>query len=87
VYRAELPRTATLVVALSPMTAAAGVFVRRLQIGVLRSRQFGAEEEAIEQTRIGAIDLNRSFETCGFVGPTPRACATAGRTVRLRSVE
>jgi hypothetical protein len=75
------------VAALFPMTAAAGVFARRLQIGVLRSRQLGAEKEAIEQTRIGAIDLNRSFETCGFAGPAPRACAAAGQTVRLRGVE
>jgi TRAP-type C4-dicarboxylate transport system substrate-binding protein len=32
----------------------------RLQIRVFHSRQLGEEKETIEQTRVGAIDLNRT---------------------------
>ena len=92
VYRADLPRTLTLVVALLLMLAApTSVFARefraadtqsedyptvqalrymghliaertggRLQIQVFHSRQLGEEKETIEQTRAGAIDLNRT---------------------------
>jgi len=90
VYRADLSRTFTLVVALL-LTAATSVFARefraadtqnedyptvqalrymghlieersagRLQIRVFHSRQLGEEKETIEQTRVGAIDLNRT---------------------------
>ena len=89
-YRADLSRTFTLVVALL-LTAATSVFARefraadtqnedyptvqalrymghlieersagRLQIRVFHSRQLGEEKETIEQTRVGAIDLNRT---------------------------
>jgi TRAP-type C4-dicarboxylate transport system substrate-binding protein len=34
--------------------------VDRLQIRVFHSRQLGEEKETIEQTRVGAIDLNRT---------------------------
>jgi TRAP-type C4-dicarboxylate transport system substrate-binding protein len=34
--------------------------VGRHQIRVFHSRQLGAEKETIEQTRVGAIDLNRT---------------------------
>ncbi len=90
VYRANLPRTLTLVVALLTV-AATSAFARefraadtqsedyptvqalrymgqlidqrsggRLQIRVFHSRQLGEEKETIEQTRVGAIDLNRT---------------------------
>jgi tripartite ATP-independent transporter DctP family solute receptor len=91
VYRADLPRTIALVVALLLAVASTGVFARefraadtqnedyptvqalrymghlieersggRLQIRVFHSRQLGEEKETIEQTRVGAIDLNRT---------------------------
>jgi tripartite ATP-independent transporter DctP family solute receptor len=91
VYRADLPRTLTLVVALLLVVATTSVFARefraadtqsedyptvqalrymghlieersagRLQIRVFHSRQLGEEKETIEQTRVGAIDLNRT---------------------------
>src|SRR5262249_48438238 len=91
VYRANLPRTLTLVVALLLTVAATSAFARefraadtqsddyptvqalrfmdrlieersggRLQIRVFHSRQLGEEKETIEQTRVGAIDLNRT---------------------------
>ena len=90
-YRADLPRTFALVVALFLTVAATGAFARefraadtqsedyptvqalrymghlieersggRLQIRVFHSRQLGEEKETIEQTRVGAIDLNRT---------------------------
>ena len=90
-YRADLPRTIALVVALLLAVASTGVFARefraadtqnedyptvqalrymghlieertggRLQIKVFHSRQLGEEKETIEQTRVGAIDLNRT---------------------------
>ena len=90
-YRADLPRTIALVVALLLAVASTGVFARefraadtqnedyptvqalrymghlieersggRLQIRVFHSRQLGEEKETIEQTRVGAIDLNRT---------------------------
>src|SRR6185437_232088 len=90
VYRADLPRTLSLVVALL-FAAATSAFARefraadtqaqdyptvqalrymshlieersggRLQIRVFHSRQLGEEKETIEQTRVGAIDLNRT---------------------------
>jgi tripartite ATP-independent transporter DctP family solute receptor len=91
VYRADLPRTLALVVALSLTVIATNAFARefraadtqaedyptvqalrymghlieertggRLQIKVFHSRQLGEEKETIEQTRVGAIDLNRT---------------------------
>src|SRR5690242_8286036 len=91
VYRANLPRTLALVVALLSMAVATSAFARefraadtqsedyptvqallymghlieersggRLQIRVFHSRQLGEEKETIEQTRVGAIDLNRT---------------------------
>jgi len=91
VYRADLPRTLTLVVALLLTVAPTSVLARefraadtqnddyptvqalrymgglveqrsggRLQIRVFHSRQLGEEKETIEQTRAGAIDLNRT---------------------------
>jgi tripartite ATP-independent transporter DctP family solute receptor len=91
VYRADLPRTFALVIALFLTVAATSVFARefraadtqsedyptvqalrymghlieersggRLQIRVFHSRQLGEEKETIEQTRVGAIDLNRT---------------------------
>lgn len=90
-YRARIPRTLSLVVALFSMVATTSVFARefraadtqsedyptvqalrymghlidersggRLQIRVFHSRQLGEEKETIEQTRVGAIDLNRT---------------------------
>jgi tripartite ATP-independent transporter DctP family solute receptor len=90
-YRARIPRTLTLVVALFLMVAATGGFARefraadtqnedyptvqalrymghlieersggRLQMRVFHSHQLGEEKETIEQTRVGAIDLNRT---------------------------
>ena len=90
-YRADLPRTLTLVVALLLTLAPTSGFARefraadtqsedyptvqalrymghlveersggRLQIRVFHSRQLGEEKETIEQTRAGAIDLNRT---------------------------
>ena len=90
-YRADLPRTLTLVVALLLTVAPTSVLARefraadtqnddyptvqalrymgglveqrsggRLQIRVFHSRQLGEEKETIEQTRAGAIDLNRT---------------------------
>jgi tripartite ATP-independent transporter DctP family solute receptor len=91
VYRADLPRTVALVVALLMAVASTSAFARefraadtqsedyptvqalrymghlieersggRLQIRVFHSRQLGEEKETIEQTRVGAIDLNRT---------------------------
>jgi tripartite ATP-independent transporter DctP family solute receptor len=91
VYRARIPRTLPLVVALVSAVAATSVFARefraadtqnedyptvqalrymghlieersggRLQMRVFHSRQLGEEKETIEQTRVGAIDLNRT---------------------------
>jgi len=91
VYRADLPRTVTVVVALFMAVAATSAFARefraadtqsedyptvqalrymgqlieersggRLQIKVFYSHQLGEEKETIEQTRVGAIDLNRT---------------------------
>ncbi|HLZ02131.1 MAG TPA: TRAP transporter substrate-binding protein [Bradyrhizobium sp.] len=90
-YRADLPRTLALVVALFLTVTATSVFARefraadtqskdyptvqalcymgqliearsggRLKIRVFHSRQLGEEKETIEQTRVGAIDLNRT---------------------------
>jgi tripartite ATP-independent transporter DctP family solute receptor len=91
VYRARIPRTLTLVVALLLMAVTTSVFARefraadtqnedyptvqalrymghvieersggRLQMRVFHSHQLGEEKETIEQTRVGAIDLNRT---------------------------
>ena len=90
-YRADLPRSVTLVVALLLTVATTSAFARefraadtqnedyptvqalrymgrliaertngRLQIRVFHSNQLGEEKETIEQTRVGAIDLNRT---------------------------
>jgi len=91
VYRADLPRTVAVVVALFMAVVATSAFARefraadtqsedyptvqalrymghlveersggRLQVKVFHSHQLGEEKETIEQTRVGAIDLNRS---------------------------
>ena len=90
-YRADLPRTVAVVVALFMAVVATSAFARefraadtqsedyptvqalrymghlveersggRLQVKVFHSHQLGEEKETIEQTRVGAIDLNRS---------------------------
>src|SRR5258708_39142690 len=48
----------------------------RLQIKVFHSRQLGEEKETIEQTRAGAIDLNRTnVALIGTFGPAMNALA------------
>ena len=106
-YRAELPRTLALVVALLLVVAPTGAFTRefraadtqsedyptvqalrymghlieertngRLQIRVFHSRQLGEEKETIEQTRVGAIDLNRTnVALVGTIVPTMNVLA------------
>ena len=86
VYRAELPRSIILVVALFLMTAAAGVFACEFGAPDIRGDDHPAVQALRsiaerEQTRTGTIDLNRSFETC-FVGLASRASATAGPNIR-----
>ncbi|MDB5639739.1 MAG: transporter substrate-binding protein [Bradyrhizobium sp.] len=73
--RADLSRTVALVVALSLTATSTSAVARefraadtqnedyptgRHQIRVFHSRQLGEEKETIEQTRAGAIDLNRT---------------------------
>ncbi len=50
----------------------------RHQVRVFHSRQLGEEKETIEQTRVGAIDLNRTnVALVGTFVPTSRACGFA----------
>jgi tripartite ATP-independent transporter DctP family solute receptor len=117
VYRADLPRTVTLVVALLLMVVApTGVFARefraadtqsedyptvqalrymgrlvdersggRLQIRVFHSRQLGEEKETIEQTRAGAIDLNRT--NVALIGNFVPAMNVLAMPFLFRSIE
>jgi TRAP-type C4-dicarboxylate transport system substrate-binding protein len=117
VYRADLPRTLTLVVALSLMVVApTSVLARefraadtqnddyptvqalrfmgslvaersggRLQIRVFHSRQLGEEKETIEQTRAGAIDLNRT--NVALIGNFVPAMNVLAMPFLFRSIE
>jgi tripartite ATP-independent transporter DctP family solute receptor len=116
VYRADLPRTLTLVVALLLTVAPTGVFARefrvadtqsedyptvqalrymgrlveersggRLQIRVFHSRQLGEEKETIEQTRAGAIDLNRT--NVALIGNFVPAMNVLAMPFLFRSIE
>jgi tripartite ATP-independent transporter DctP family solute receptor len=116
VYRADLPRTLTLVVALLLTVAPASVFARefraadtqnedyptvqalrfmgslvaersggRLQIRVFHSRQLGEEKETIEQTRAGAIDLNRT--NVALIGNFVPAMNVLAMPFLFRSIE
>jgi tripartite ATP-independent transporter DctP family solute receptor len=117
VYRADLPRTLTLVVALLLTVAApTSVFARefraadtqsedyptvqalrfmgrlveersggRLQIRVFHSRQLGEEKETIEQTRAGAIDLNRT--NVALIGNFVPAMNVLAMPFLFRSIE
>ena len=116
-YRADLPRTLTLVVALLlTVMAPTGVFARefraadtqsedyptvqalrfmgrlveersggRLQIRVFHSRQLGEEKETIEQTRAGAIDLNRT--NVALIGNFVPAMNVLAMPFLFRSIE
>ena len=116
-YRADLPRTLTLVVALLLTVAApTSVFARefraadtqsedyptvqalrfmgrlveersggRLQIRVFHSRQLGEEKETIEQTRAGAIDLNRT--NVALIGNFVPAMNVLAMPFLFRSIE
>jgi tripartite ATP-independent transporter DctP family solute receptor len=117
VYRADLPRTVAVVVALL-LTAAAPTraFARefraadtqnedyptvqalrymgslisdrtngRLQIRVFHSNQLGEERETIEQTRVGAIDLNRT--NVALIGSFVPAMNVLAMPFLFRSVE
>jgi len=116
VYRADLPRTLTLVVALLLTAAPAGVSARefraadtqsedyptvqalrfmgrlvdersggRLQIRVFHSRQLGEEKETLEQTRVGAIDLNRT--NVALIGNFVPAVKVLAMPFLFRSIE
>jgi tripartite ATP-independent transporter DctP family solute receptor len=116
VYRADLPRTLTLVVALLLTLAPTSVFTRefraadtqnedyptvqalrfmghlvaersggRLQIRVFHSRQLGEEKETIEQTRAGAIDLNRT--NVALIGNFVPAMNVLAMPFLFRSIE
>src|ERR1700682_3114630 len=55
----------------------------RHRIRVFHSRQLGEEKETIEQTRVGAIDLNRTnVAPIGSVRPAPHAAAVPVPLVR-----
>ena len=115
-YRADLPRTLTLVVALLLTVAPTSVFARefraadtqnedyptvqalrymgslveersggRLQIRVFHSRQLGEEKETIEQTRAGAIDLNRT--NVALIGNFVPAMNVLAMPFLFRSIE
>ena len=116
-YRADLPRTLTLVVALLlTLAAPTSVFARefraadtqsedyptvqalrymgrlveersggRLQIRVFHSRQLGEEKETIEQTRAGAIDLNRT--NVALIGNFVPAMNVLAMPFLFRSIE
>jgi TRAP-type C4-dicarboxylate transport system substrate-binding protein len=116
VYRADLPRTLTLVVALLLTVAPTSVVARefraadtqnedyptvealrfmgslvaersggRLQIRVFHSRQLGEEKETIEQTRAGAIDLNRT--NVALIGNFVPAMNVLAMPFLFRSIE
>jgi tripartite ATP-independent transporter DctP family solute receptor len=116
VYRADLPRTLTLVVALLLTLAPTSVFTRefraadtqsedyptvqalrymgrlveersggRLHIRVFHSRQLGEEKETIEQTRAGAIDLNRT--NVALIGNFVPAMNVLAMPFLFRSIE
>jgi len=116
VYRADLPRTLSLVVALLLTVAPTSVFARefraadtqnedyptvqalrymgslveersggRLQIRVFHSRQLGEEKETIEQTRAGAIDLNRT--NVALIGNFVPAMNVLAMPFLFRSIE
>lgn len=114
--RADLSRTAALVVALLLAAAATGAVARefraadtqnedyptvqalrymgrliaertggRHQIRVFHSRQLGEEKETIEQTRVGAIDLNRI--NGALIGNFVPAMNTLAMPFLFRSIE
>jgi len=116
VYRADLPRTLTLVVALLLTLAPTSVLARefraadtqsedyptvqalrymgrlveersggRLHIRVFHSRQLGEEKETIEQTRAGAIDLNRT--NVALIGNFVPAMNVLAMPFLFRSIE
>jgi tripartite ATP-independent transporter DctP family solute receptor len=116
VYRADLPRTSILVVALLLTLAPTSIFARefraadtqnedyptvqalrymarlvderssgRLQIRVFHSRQLGEEKETIEQTRAGAIDLNRT--NVALIGNFVPAMNVLAMPFLFRSIE
>jgi tripartite ATP-independent transporter DctP family solute receptor len=57
----------------------------RLQIRVFHSRQLGEEKETIEQTRVGAIDLNRS--NVALIGTFVPAMNVLAMPFLFRSIE
>ena len=114
--RADLSRTAALVVALLLAAAATGAVARefraadtqnedyptvqalrymgrliaertggRHQIRVFHSRQLGEEKETIEQTRVGAIDLNRT--NVALIGNFVPAMNVLAMPFLFRSIE
>ena len=114
--RADLSRTAALVVALFLTVAATGAFARefraadtqneyyptvqalrymggliaertggRHQIRVFHSHQLGEEKETIEQTRVGAIDLNRT--NVALIGNFVPAMNVLAMPFLFRSIE
>jgi tripartite ATP-independent transporter DctP family solute receptor len=114
--RADLSRTAALVVALFLTATATGAVARefraadtqnedyptvqalrymgrlvaertggRHQIRVFHSRQLGEEKETIEQTRVGAIDLNRT--NVALIGNFVRAMNVLAMPFLFRSIE
>jgi len=116
VYRADLPRTLILVVALLLTLAATGGFARefraadvqtenyptvqalrfmgrviaeqtggRHQIRIFHSRQLGEEKETLEQTRAGAIDLNRT--NVALIGTFVPAINVLAMPFLFRSIE
>jgi tripartite ATP-independent transporter DctP family solute receptor len=116
VYRADLPRTVALVVALLLTAASTSALARefratdtqnedyptvqalrymgrliadrtngRLQIRVFHSNQLGEEKETIEQTRVGAIDLNRT--NVALIGTFVPATNVLAMPFLFRSIE
>ena len=57
----------------------------RLQIRVFHSRQLGEEKETIEQTRVGAIDLNRT--NVALIGSFVPAMNVLAMPLLFRSIE
>ena len=57
----------------------------RLQIRVFHSRQLGEEKETIEQTRVGAIDLNRT--NVALIGSFVPAMNVLAMPFLFRSIE
>jgi tripartite ATP-independent transporter DctP family solute receptor len=116
VYRADLPRTVTVVVALFLAAVSTRALARefraadtqnedyptvqalrymgslisdrtngRLRIRVFHSNQLGEEKETIEQTRVGAIDLNRT--NVALIGSFVPAMNVLAMPFLFRSVE